>query len=161
MIDVTALAAEFKNDPESIGYKNPDGTFKTVREIAHLLLVRPMVPNPNPQPQLPKPIDTNQLMSLVSPSTIAAADYLALKAIEEAADSGDRGRLQRQFQVWQAKGWLSDPTEIQAIQNELTATIPDPNWQPMVPGQSRLEQLFGETVIGYDKIETALSLAQL
>ena len=154
----TLLKAEIDSDPEGLGYKDASGNYRSPQEIARLLTQRTLIPNPEPQPQVPKPIDVNTLMGLVSPATIAAADYSALRAIEEAADAGDRSRLMRQFQVWRAKGWLSDPAEVSAIQAELTATIPDPNWQPQVSKASPIERVLGRnTGISVEEVNDILT----
>jgi len=153
------LKTEIDTDPNNLGYKDVNGNYRAAAEIARLLTQRQLIPNPEPQPQIPKPIDTNALMSLVSPTTIAAADYAALQAIEEAADSNDRPRLMRQFQVWQAKGWLSDPNEIAAIQGELVATIGDPNWKAQIPDKSPIERVIGRnTGISVDEVNEILNL---
>ncbi len=153
------LKTEIDTDPDGLGYKDVNGNYRSPQEIARLLTQRTLIPNPDPQTQVPKPIDVNTLMSLVSPATIAAADYNALRAIEEAADAGDRPRLMRQFQVWQAKGWLTDPTEISNIQAELAATIPDPNWKPQIPKQSPIERVIGRnTGISVEEVQEILTM---
>ena len=159
-MDIAALASELKNDPAGAGYKDASGNFKPMKELTRLLLYRPLVDNPDPQPSRMKPVSASEILGMLSQESLANIPYDALMAAREAADANDIERLSLQLQVFAGKGWIT-ADETAAFQARLQETEPDPTWPAQVPGPCRLEVVTGERVLRSNDLANAVVAASV
>jgi len=152
------IKAEVDADPTSMGYHNPDGSLTLVSEVIRLLLLRPMVPNPNPQQQTLVPLDLNTLLGLLPMAELANVPDMTLAEMKQAVLDQDRAALTRWGTIELAKGRITQPT-FDAIAAKLAETEPDPSWPATVPGQRRIDVVVGRAVNGprHDEISNALA----
>jgi len=156
---IETLAAELRDDPKGIGYRDETGAFKPSDELTQLLLQPQIVDNPEPQRELPAPMDIKEIMAAVSNASLAKVPYDALMAIHQAVAAQDRERLMLQLQVATAKQWLT-PDEVMAIEHILAKTVPDPAWEPKIKKPCRLTELTGEKALGNRDLWQILSAAR-
>ena len=153
----TLLKAELQNDPNGVGYKRADSTFKTAEELAYLLTFKGTVPNPDPQPNIPAPLNKQELLGMVLPFVGSFTDE-ALVRVSEAIDNDDRATISLWLTIALQRTWIDQATH-DAIAAKLTATIPDPNWKAQVPGQSPIERVVGRSQgISPQEVQQILSL---
>ena len=126
---------ELSNDPAGLGYKNPDGTYKTTKEIMHLLTHRKQIGTQ--QKTVPDPPSFQEVMQQVSPTSLAKIPDETLVRIRQVLDAGDMVGAQAWLDIAQVKGYLTS-AEATAIQNLLgrTKTVDEP-----VYGQPRIVEL--------------------
>jgi hypothetical protein len=89
-------------------------------------------PNPTPQGQVPKPMSTTDLLGKVG-NAGKGKIYRgpAIVGIQADIRAGNRDAAKNWFGLAAAAGDVS-AAENDALTAEIDATIPDPNWQPLV-----------------------------
>ena len=151
------LKAELDNDPNGVGYRRPDGSFRTPDELASLLTTKPLVANPDPQPNIPAPLNKQELLGMVLPFVSQFSDE-ALVRVSDAVDNDDRATISMWLTIAKQRNWVDQPT-FDAVQAKLNATIPDPDWKAQVPGQSPIERVIGRSQgISREEVQQILSL---
>ncbi len=103
---------------------------KTPREIARMLVEYPMIANPEPAPQIPKPITGAAVRQLLSQVTVTPEEKAELV---RAVMGDNRGALAK----W-ADLCLDDPA---LVHNYLAQTIADPTHPAEVRGLTRAEEI--------------------
>ena len=122
-------------------YHRADGSLKAPQEIARLLTTKPLVDNPEAQPQVYVALDKQALLSLILPQVGSFSDE-ALIRVSDALDRGDRETIGMWLKIALARNWIPQSLHDQ-LQAAVFATEPDPAWQAKVPGQSPLERVLG------------------
>ena len=156
------LKAELDGDPTLIGYKNSDGSFKSVAELAMLLVRSSSQPNPVPPVRIPTgtlitprlaakvmgPAKANALAGAVKQTFPFIADHL----LETGVDPVDP-HTQGFFTALVQAGVIS-PADSDALAS--LGTRDDPNYSAVISGPSRLQALFGEDSVQHSLIAEAL-----
>lgn len=132
---------EILNDPAGLGYRSAEGALKPSPEIVAILARRQLYPNPNPQPDVPAPINKDYLFSLLLPHVGNFTDEALIRA-SELADAQDRAGLKMWATIALKRAWIPQDAYDQ-IMAHVTATQPDPNWRAQLPGKTRLEEVLG------------------
>lgn len=148
------VKAEVEDDPTGVGYPVWDGDTETAKAIARLLVDRPEIDNPDPAPEIPKPMDTDILLGSVSGESLAKIESSALDAVSRRIESGERQAVVRWVAIALAKGWITQ-SEHDAIQADLQATISDPNHPEKVLDRSRLGKVLDRNVGGISASEVS------
>lgn len=119
------LQQELEQDPAGLGYKNPDGTFKSTREILHLMTSRRQTGVQ--QVQVPDPPTFGEVMAQVSPTSLAKIPDETLVRIRQVLDARDMAGAQAWLDIAQVKGYVTS-AEASAIQGLLarTKTVEEP-----------------------------------
>lgn len=146
--ELAAIRSEITTDPEQIGYPSWDGEQSTALTICHQLVTRPLIDNPEPAPQVPKPLVVADLLDALSPEGVA---YIASQNLSDLEPIGARIREQDRAGVvnWmllkKLAGEVSE-ADYAAILAVCSATIDDPNHPEQVYGDNRLTVLLGREI---------------
>jgi len=114
---------------------------KTPEEIARMLTIRSLIPNPKPQPQLPKPLDKAVLFQQLQSALVNFSDQ-ALIRLSEAVDANDHATVKLWADLALARGWVTQ-ADYDLVVAELQKTVPDPDWESHIPGPTRMFELIG------------------
>lgn len=112
--------------------------------IAQLLNQNPLINNPTPQGVIPKPLSLLTLLDAVTQAELLSIkDVLgSFDGLGEIARTNDRPRLIGTLAlIRKALGESFSQSSTNNIQALINETIPDPNYQSQIPGQSRAEEL--------------------
>lgn len=110
---------------------------KTAKEIARMLVDYPMVANPDPAPQVPKPITANAVRTVLDglgASEVVAGELIALARAQDREGIADWAEMR-----------LSG-AKLTAVQDYLAQTIADPDHPATVRGECRVQELGLEDV---------------
>ena len=130
--------------------------------IARHLNKRPLIPNPNPRGDVPDPPTMGQLQSKIASGANAQQDLAVIGAIAALIKDGEalarytglknEDSASALLPMMQAYG-LSDGS-VQAIQERLAQTMPDPDWAQEIKGPSLAEQN-GLDIVRPDQVQEA------
>ena len=109
--------------------------------IAHQLNQIPMIPNPNPQQQVPHILSIEEALVLVSPTeAFAIAETKTFDYITDGINRRYKEQVVINLQILVAGNVLSQ-SSLDLLMQELDKTDPDPNYQSLIPGVSRAKEL--------------------
>ena len=164
-LNASTLAAYLSENPSR--YKSahpgiaplPDGYLPT--EVIGELLGEAVgtIPNPSPQPNIPKPITIADLMQ-AAPTTLTALNDINLEPIGARQREGDRAGIEWYAHVLHARGDMPEQ-ERDAVSALVSESIPDPTWSETIPEPSPLFSEFGEHLIPLALIDEALGRSSL
>jgi hypothetical protein len=131
---------KYKDTPEPDGY-NP------TQKLVVRLHRPPQIPNPNAQQNVPKPINADDLWSVLTEGEMASIGMEGLRLLQDALESGDRSRIKRLVGVALEKAWIGQ-SKHDAIVAEINAEIPDPDWTATVAGPNDREATWPQFASG-------------
>ena len=109
---------------------------KTPREIARMLSNRGLVPNPSPQPQVPRPLYAADAVAL----NLSGISDEILARLHQIIQDQDNAALADLAKIMERGGLI--PADISTqIQGYANGTVADPAWASEVPGNSLLMAL--------------------
>lgn len=134
---------------------------RNYQAIADILNERPLIPNPVPQGNIPKPLNMVDLLQAVSAAELElitnTPNLLPLDSLREVVDNNDRQRLALTLGLLQKthpnEFSQNSASNIMAIIN---AQILDPSYQAQIPGEAIAEELGIYPVSAID-VQTALN----
>lgn len=141
---------EISEDPAGLGYRNPDGSYKSTSEIVNLLLKRPQVSTD--VVEVPDPPGMDEFVNVVSPTSLANIPEDALIRIRQIIEAKDIQGALLWLKIAEAKNYLTSE-ELDAIRNLLNRR--KKIYKP-VYGPSRAEQLGWGTGFNRELINQAL-----
>lgn len=109
--------------------------------IANALNQTPLVDNPTPQGDIPKPLTLSYVFSKLAPVDIPKLGLIAgwiVDRVEKAMESNDRTSLTDYLAI---VGSQLSQTSKDALAAALAETIPDPSWSALIGGESRAQVL--------------------
>lgn len=116
---------------------------KSDAEASALMNVPSEVPNPSPQPSIPRPIAATELLALLSPQTIGNIAGMALLGhLDGLAWNQERARIKTWVNSFLVPMGKCPPEEAAAVGAYLDAADPDPSWSPNVAGPTPWQALF-------------------
>lgn len=125
--------------------------------IAAKLNERPLLDNPVPQGNIPKPLTLSYIFSKVAAVDIPKLNLIPgwiVDRVEQAMNSNDRVSLANYLAT--VEGQLSQTSQA-ALSSALSETVPDPNWNHKISGQSRAQVLGIDPVMDSD-VQMVLNL---
>ena len=144
------LIDEINTDPEGMGYKDT-GVLKPYPEVLRLLGMRRTIPNPEPQGQIPRPLEYRAFMLDIGVTELAAFDWQSYKDFQQAIADSDRDALETWIDLAFAKTWIDGPKRTALLADWVNGTIDDPSWTATVSAPSRFQELWGSQ--GYDNLD--------
>lgn len=129
--------------------------------IAAWLNECPMIPNPSPQGQVPKPYTMAELFALITSQSdlaIVAETAQLLRAGQAIADVAGiefGSTPQSIFAMLQGRGLSQSATN--AIAARMAETMNDPDWRPEVMGEARRVALGIEPIVTPEQVQGALN----
>jgi len=128
-----ANPTRYKNTPEADGYN-------TTQDILNEITLREMMPNPEPQGEVPKPLSNADLQALLSEDSsgrLSDTWWYSMQTNLNSSINLDTGVVgSREDAVAQVDTSVdrNNITEAEgtALKNEINSTIPDPSWQSEV-----------------------------
>jgi hypothetical protein len=123
--------------------------------IALLMNAKPSISNPEPQQNIPKPLNILSLWQQITPQEALEVYKIPdLKSnIENAVDLNKRDSLEALIAIASLLVSEESKNKINAL---LAETIPDPNYKPFIEGQSIAQELGLELVFDFE-IQAALN----
>jgi hypothetical protein len=134
-------------------------------EISRILNEKPLIPNPITEaPLIPKPLKMSDFLGAIKSTEKFQEDMAIVASLTELVKVGsalskhlgvpDTGDIQG-FITLLVESGLSDEAK-EALERKLQETIPDPNYQPFIPGLSKAEEA-GLGLITPERVQGALN----
>lgn len=123
----------YKNEPEADGYNS---TKKLTAELTRV----PLISNPTPQTNVAKPADqiASTLKVMFASAKLASFSDEALAQLNSAILKHDFELVRWWAKIGEARSKVSS-AELVAIEAEIDAEVPDPNWPAQIDGVCDLD----------------------
>lgn len=127
-------------------YQDAGGKWLPVAVVADLLCSGELLDNPTPQADVPKPLDVDAAIKLLSPATCAKLAALPpIVDFVDKANSGNRAGAMRWIGL-ATKGGILTMEEAGALAALASQTVKDATWQPKILGSPPLTHTNHEQV---------------